>query len=82
MCDWMFIVFQLIEYNDTKDEADMTKYNSLSTAWNIYDLDKMFWTNLSAVSDKEHNTVTLQASYKTYTDLWQKNGTFSIQVKD
>ncbi|KAH3833721.1 glycosylated lysosomal membrane protein-like [Dreissena polymorpha] len=73
---------KLIDYNDTKDTADMTKYDATSTVWNIYDLKDFVWANLSEVSDTADNTVTLKASSSSVINPipWMNNGTFSIKL--
>lgn len=73
--------FQLIDYNDTKDKADMTEYGASSNGWNIYDLSTFTWNNLSLESDVKDNTVVLKASSGYPTELWQYNGSLSIKVR-
>ncbi|WAQ98930.1 GLMP-like protein [Mya arenaria] len=70
---------KLIEYNDTQDYADMSKYNAGSTHWNMYDLQDFSWEKLSTVSDIKSNSITFKASDKTQQELWKNNGTFSIK---
>lgn len=72
---------KLIDYNDTKDSADMSSYDATSTAWNIYDLSDFTWNNMSNVSDPTGNMVVLQASSNEPSDLWEYNGTLSIKLK-
>ncbi|XP_045156668.2 glycosylated lysosomal membrane protein B-like [Mercenaria mercenaria] len=71
---------KLIDYNDTKDKADMSTYDQSSTEWNVYDLSTFTWDNISAVSDIKGNSIKMQASSQYPSDLWQYNGTFSIQL--
>lgn len=58
----------------------MSFYDSQSTSWNNYPLNKMAWKSLSATTDKKNNVVTVEAAYTNFPDMWEKNGTFSIQV--
>ena len=58
----------------------MTKYDTDSTHWKVYPFNEMSWKDLKQVSNAGHNMLTFEASYMTFDELWQDNGTFSIQV--
>lgn len=71
---------KLIDYNDTDDKADMTKYSSSPDKWTIYDLSTFTWDNLTEVSHAKDNKVMLKASSHNPVELWQYNGSFSIEL--
>ncbi|KAL4228254.1 hypothetical protein ACF0H5_013687 [Mactra antiquata] len=72
---------KLIDYNDTKDKADMTQYSPSTTAYNVYDLGDFMWKNISVTSTPENNVIVFEAApSNNYDDLWLSNGTFSIQL--
>lgn len=46
---WL-LLFQLFQYNDTSDKADITAYNINSTKWRVYDFTEFEWQDITTWS--------------------------------
>lgn len=46
---WL-LLFQLFQYNDTADKADITAYNINSTKWRVYDFTEFEWQDITTWS--------------------------------
>ena len=72
--------FQLIEYNDTKDKADLTSYGIDDVVWNSYEFANFMWENMTAQSSAKDNMILFNAT-KTEDDIWSQNGSLTFKVK-
>lgn len=69
---------RLIEYNDTKDHADMTSYGPYDVAWNSYEFANFTWENMAAESSGPNNMVLFNAT-RTEDEIWSKNGSLMLK---
>ncbi|KAL3866128.1 hypothetical protein ACJMK2_043458 [Sinanodonta woodiana] len=70
---------RMFEYNDTLDNADITKYNVNNTAWNVYNFADFDWDDLSNASDVNSNVINFMISSNMSESLG--NGTISLKIQ-
>ena len=75
----VYLFLKLIEYNDTKDHADMTSYGPDDVAWNSYEFANFTWENVTSQSSGPNNMVLFNAT-RTDDEIWSQNGSLTLKV--
>ena len=77
MC--MLLSFQLLEYNDTDDLANIEKV-SKKTPWIVHDLKSVPWMSVTEAGDLEKNQVVFKVNQEFPSMSFKDNGSLAIQV--
>ena len=77
---FFYHVWQLIEYNDSSDVADLNQISPNDTSlWQIHDLHDALWDNSTMTSDPSSHLINFTITTNNSLSL-QDNGSFSITV--
>ncbi len=74
-CTW-----QVLEYNDIDDEANLTGIPNNETFWNKHNLSSLPWSDFNATSDLKDNVIVLQVDTSSEKLQFLTNGSLSFRV--
>ena len=73
--------FQVFEYNDVDDKANLDDISDNSTFWRIHDLSQMTWANFSIDSNPNTHKITLKVDENNSAISFRENGSLSFVVR-